>query len=239
LPYVFQWAIHAFLFAIFTFSYLSICNCGFTKFCIVLRVRNSTFISSSLKSFVIFFVSLLLYVKEAHLVLWCCGLVFLSCLCSFRCLVARFILYLLLCSVGLWCLVPFLLLLLLLGTYVCTLIIRYLMFIRVAGIILYYEICFCMFSMHIANFNFIFLRCTSIVISRKSVELCCFFFRWWTLHWFVVCWVCLIFHLCFLLFVNYENIVYVSKILNYFIFHYNWIYVSANIAVVGTPMANP
>jgi hypothetical protein len=58
------------------FSYHSISVWGFIMFCIVLRVLNDTFICVSLKSFVIFFVSLPMYMKVVHLVFWCCGSVF-------------------------------------------------------------------------------------------------------------------------------------------------------------------
>jgi hypothetical protein len=42
-------------------------------FCIVFRVRTAAFICVSVKSFVIFPVSLPLYVKVAHSVFRCCG----------------------------------------------------------------------------------------------------------------------------------------------------------------------
>jgi hypothetical protein len=69
-------------------------------FCFVFRVRNVTFIYVPLKSFIIFLVSLPLYVKVAHLIFWCCGSVFMLCSCRLGCFVSRFILYLLLCSVS-------------------------------------------------------------------------------------------------------------------------------------------
>jgi hypothetical protein len=54
-------------------SYLSICGCGFTMFCIVSFVRNAIFICASLKSLVSFFVSFPLYGKIVHfLVLQTC-----------------------------------------------------------------------------------------------------------------------------------------------------------------------
>jgi hypothetical protein len=50
------------------FSYLSVFGWGFTMFCSVFHVLNATFICVSLKSSVIFFVSLPPYLTVAHLV---------------------------------------------------------------------------------------------------------------------------------------------------------------------------
>jgi hypothetical protein len=66
----------------------------------VFSVRNVTFICVSLKSFVIFLVSLPLYVKVAHLVFWYCGSGFMLFSCWLGCFVSRFILYLLLCNMS-------------------------------------------------------------------------------------------------------------------------------------------
>jgi hypothetical protein len=62
-------------------SYLSICEYGFTMFCIVFHVRNVTFVCVSLKIFALFFVFLPLCVKVAHLVFRCYGSVFMICSC--------------------------------------------------------------------------------------------------------------------------------------------------------------
>jgi hypothetical protein len=68
----------------------------YVLYCVL--VWNATF-TCFFTSFVIPFVYLPLYVKVAYLVSWCCGSVFLLCLCWLGCLVPGFILYSLLCSV--------------------------------------------------------------------------------------------------------------------------------------------
>jgi hypothetical protein len=83
-------------------------------FRIVFRFRNATCMFVSLKSFVILFVALPLYVKMAHLVFSCWESVFFLCLYWFRCLVHKFVLYLLLCSVSFMTFSSFLFLFLLL-----------------------------------------------------------------------------------------------------------------------------
>lgn len=139
-------------------------------FCIIFCVQNATFIYVSLKSFVIFLVSLLLYVKVAHLVFWCCGSAYLLCFHCLGCPMPKFTL--IHCCVAvmkpLCRLIPFPLLPLLLGMFaLCSLDSWYCMFIWVAGVIWYY-ICVCF--IYIVNSRFVFLWC--IVRSRKSVELC-------------------------------------------------------------------
>jgi hypothetical protein len=61
-------------------SYLSVCDWGSARFCIVFHVPNATYVCVSSKSFIIFIVALSLYMKMADFVFWCCGLVFLLCL---------------------------------------------------------------------------------------------------------------------------------------------------------------
>jgi hypothetical protein len=82
------------------FVFVYIFEWGFTMFYIVFRVRKAILICVSLKSYVIIFICLPLSVKVARLVFWCCGSMFLLCLCWLWCLVPSFILYSLLCSVS-------------------------------------------------------------------------------------------------------------------------------------------
>jgi hypothetical protein len=93
MPYVFQWANHNFIWYMPLFSYLSICGWWFTVFCIVILVRNATFICASLRRFAIYFVSFPLCVKIFHFIFWFCRLVFLLCLCCFEYLMLKFLLY--------------------------------------------------------------------------------------------------------------------------------------------------
>jgi hypothetical protein len=143
-------------------------------FCIVFHVQNATFIGVSLKGFVIFFVSLLLYVKVAHLIFWCCRSVFMLCLCQLGRLVPRITLYLLLCSVSFMKVSSSSFASFIIG-YLCTPFIRELIldilcsygWRELFGIVISDGVCF----LYIANSSFVFLRC--IVRFRKSVKLCC------------------------------------------------------------------
>jgi hypothetical protein len=82
------------------FSYSSLCEWGFTMFCIVFLVWNATFNCASLKCLAIFFVTFTLYVKISNFMSSCCVHVFLLCLFCFECLKLRFLLYSLLCNVS-------------------------------------------------------------------------------------------------------------------------------------------
>jgi hypothetical protein len=75
-----------------TFSYLSVCEYGFVMFCIVFHVLN-VIIGISLKNFVNFYVSFPVYVKVAHFVFWCCGLVFSFCSYVVGCFLIQHMLY--------------------------------------------------------------------------------------------------------------------------------------------------
>jgi hypothetical protein len=97
------------------FSHLSICEWGFTLFCIVFRVRNATFIRVSLKNlcnFLCFFTAVYESGPFDFLVFWVSVLL---CLCWLGCLMPRFIIYSLLCNVSFMMFSSFSLLLLLMG----------------------------------------------------------------------------------------------------------------------------
>jgi multisubunit Na+/H+ antiporter MnhE subunit len=101
---------------------------------------------------------------------------FLLCLCWLRCLMPRFILYSLLCSLSFMMFSSFSFGYFVIG-HVCTLFMRQLIldfYVHMGGrsyLEIWYLFCVCF--LYIANSSFVFLWC--IVRSRKLMELCCSF----------------------------------------------------------------